>query len=245
MFGLKMYGCGTWSINTYAEAVSFYDSCPVKRGHDYGDERPVKGKARSNMGVRIKNGCVIFRYHATDVVTWRPDNSYVIDTYTSNSTCTFADCFTPIGHRLVREGRALQVEGVYHPVVRSITVRQDGSVEHFYKGTHFYRNQVNRARAKEVLAETRYAEYRSWYEVTVPMIDRSHVRSWHGMSYEAIMESLSDMDKWYDLMMSYYGDPAKIRARIYEERSAEVYDIVFSDTLSSLSALSKWSVTCP
>jgi len=152
-----MHACAVRSISSHAEAVAFYERCPVKRGHDYGDERPIKGKERSRqMNVRIrKSGEVVFRYHSTDVVTWRPDNSYVIESYASRSTCQFANSFIPAHHWLTKEGSRLGIgtwsEGTVHPVIRKVTVHGD----HVETDAVFTRTVVNRKGAKEVLAATR------------------------------------------------------------------------------------------
>jgi hypothetical protein len=244
MFGLNMYRCAVRDINSHAEAVAFYKSCPIKGGHDYGDERPIKGKESSKqMGVRIpKNGDVVFRYHSVDVVTWRADNSYVIETYASRSTCAFANCFLPREHWLTKEGAHLGIgswsEGTVYPVVRRVTVRGD----HVETDGIFTREVVDRKGAKEVLAETRYAEYRDWYNVMFPMIRDTFAPSWQDKWWAPaeLMEMLNDPDQWHAIMTGLHGSPKDVREVLYSNSWDQAYTTVQAATLPASKANNTW-----
>jgi len=244
MFGLNMHACAVRSISSHAEAVAFYERCPVKGGHDYGDERPIKGKERSRqMNVRIrKSGEVVFRYHSTDVVTWRPDNSYVIESYASRSTCQFANSFIPAHHWLTKEGSRLGIgtwsEGTVHPVIRKVTVHGD----HVETDAVFTRTVVNRKGAKEVLAATRYAEYRDWYNVMFPMIRDTFAPSWQRKWWAPaeLMTMLNDPEQWHAIMTGHTGTPANVREVLYSDSWDQAYKTVRAATLRARKANNTW-----
>jgi hypothetical protein len=244
MFGLNMGGCAVRSINNHAEAVAFYDSCKIKGGHDYGDERPIRGKEGSKtMSVRIYNNVVKFCYHSTDVVSWHPDDSFVIDTYASASTCEFAGCFLPSGSHLTKTGSVLAHGEAYHPVIDKITVAADGTVAHRYD-TVFSIQRIDRAKAKAALARTRYAEYRDWHNLMWPMV-RGNGPTTLYLSDEKILDVLEDKSLWHDLMTSRSASqPDQIRQLIYQR--GDVCHTEFAETLPRdvhWSALNRWKVT--
>ena len=245
MFGLNMYSCAVRSINNHAGAVAFYERCPLKRGHDHGDERRIKGKESSKqMSVRIrKNGDVAFKYHNTDVVTWRPDNSYVVDSYSSRSTCEFANCFLPGSHFLTKECSRLHIGGwsigTVYPISDTATVHG----EHVKSDAVFTRDVVDRVGAKEVLARTRYAEYRDWHNVMFPMVrndlPRSGERAW--FSPQQTLELLEDADRWHDLMMGKQGTPPHIREMLYHDDRATAYTTMQETSLPAAKINNTWS----
>jgi hypothetical protein len=239
-----MYSCAVRSINSHAEAVAFYESCPIKGGHDYGDERPIKGKESSKqMRVRIpKNGDVVFRYHYLDVVRWRADNSYVLESYPSRSTCSFANCFLPREHWLTKEGARLGIgswsDGTVYPVVRMAIVRGD----HVETDGIFTREVVNRKGAKEVLAETRYAEYRDWYNVMFPMVRDTMAPSWQRKwsTPADLMEMLNDPDQWHAIMTSIHGTPENVREVLYRDSWDRAYTTARAASLPARKANNTW-----
>jgi hypothetical protein len=241
-----MYHCAVSSISSHAEAVAFYERCPVKGGHDYGDERRIKGKESSRqMSVRIrKNGDVAFKYHATDVVTWRMDNSYVIESYASRSTCEFANRFLPHDHYLTKEAQQLVIggwrDGVVYPILRSITVRGD-TVE---TKAMFTRQVVDRKGAKQVLAGTRYAEYRDWYNVMFPMVRDTMPNRWQRKVWgpHELMEMLNDPDQWHAIMTGSTGTPYQVREVLYGANMETAYTTVRAATLPAIKANNTWRV---
>ena len=247
-FGLNMYHCAVSSISSHAEAVTFYERCPVKRGHDYGDERRIKGKESSRqMSVRIlKNGDVAFKYHATDVVTWRMDNSYVIESYASRSTCEFANRFIPPRHWLYKEGARLGIgawdTGTVYPVVHHVTVRGD----HVETKAMFTRKVVDRKGAKQVLAGTRYVEYRDWYNVMFPMVRDTMPRSWQRKWWtpSELVEMLNDPDQWHAIMVGQHGSPKDVREMLYRANWETAYTTVRAATLPADKINNTWGVTC-
>jgi hypothetical protein len=237
-FGLSMYECGVSSIDTHAEALRFYESCKVKRGRAPTDPRPIRGKERSPMDVRVEQDNVIFRYHRTDVVTWRPDNSYVLSCWTSQSTATFASAFIPFRHHSTKESTVLQVGDKMYPVVNTITVRADNTVE---TQAVFAREVVNRANAKRALATTRYADYRAWHKLMWPMVCETATSRW-AYTMDTSSAALADEANWHDIMMGIYGNPDTVRERLYHElrREFAIYDTVQEPWLLRGTNLSPW-----
>lgn len=246
MFGVNMDSCGVWRINSYAEAVSFYDRCKARRGSAHGDERPIKGKEGSKriMGVRIEADRVMFRYHSTDVVQWRPDNSIRIKIFNSPSTCRFACCFLPMMVELRRDAHVLRVGNTFYPTATTVVVKPDLCVDYEGHAPYFYRYVINRTRAKAALAKTRYAEYRAWFNLMFPIIKESKGRSWEveWLDLTTTLNLLRDEEQWYRLMMSYQGNPDEVRSVIY--RGNDVEDVVRTQTLPITANLGKWEVGC-
>lgn len=244
MFGLSMHDCHVWRLDNHAEAVKFHNACRVKRGRLETDERPILGKERSNMGVRIAaDGSVRFRYHNTDVVTWYPEDSFKIEVWTSRSTCEFANRFLPYGTSMLREGRILEHGDKYYPLYDSITIHADGRVEQGCETTCFAIRRIDRRKGKAALARTRYAEYRQWHDIMWPMVQEG--RRYHWNVEQDYANCLADEEKWHSLMMSYAGDPETLRKSIYRDAG----DVFYDEKVPSLptdihwSTLGKWRVS--
>ena len=246
MFGLSMRDCAVSSISSHAEAVAFYNSCKVKRGHDYGDERPIRGKERSSMSVRITDNVVKFKYHYTDVVSWYPDGSFKIGVYTSNSTCTFANAFTPFRTSMIKAGQKLMHGDYIYPLSGSLTVHADGRVVQEYENTCFCIGRTDRRKGKEALARTRYAEYRAWQNVMWAMASGGGAyRKYDWQVERDALDMLGDESRWHELMMTVSGDPDLLRKLIYRE-AGDVFYTEYADTLPRdmrYHTLNKWGVT--
>jgi hypothetical protein len=242
-FGLNMYDCGVSKIDSHAEALAFYNSCRVKRGNIDTDPRPIRGKERSPMDIRVKHGNVIFRYHRTDVVTWRPDDSYTVQCWASQSTAMFASCFIPWKLDSFNLSTVLRVRDTLYPVVDRITVHADGRVD---TTAVFSRQVINRANAKQALASTRYADYVAWYKLMWPMVrgSRHNPYQFASVRYYYVKDVLADDANWHNLMMGPNGRPDEIRNALYTALDHEfaVYDTVQEASLPYRSNLKPWSV---
>jgi hypothetical protein len=191
-------------------------------------------------------GCAVHNInnHA-DVVTWRPNNSYVVHGWASRSTATFASTFMPHNHFMSRECQRLQIgswsDGTVYPVWRSVTVYGD-TVQ---TNGVFARQVVDRKAARVVLARTRYAEYRDWYNVMFPMMRDNLPPSWNRKWYSPseFVSMLDDADRWHDIMMSNSsgGTPYAVRKMLYRNSGDEVYITVTEATLPASKANNTWS----
>jgi hypothetical protein len=234
-----MHGCAVWKINNYEQAVSFYNRCePVKRNNP--TVRKIRGKETSRvMNVRLDDGVVRFRYHDTDVVSWFPDNTYMLDlTYESRSTQEFSYHFIPNRHYVLSLGREIQVNGWLYPTLnKTVKVTADGVVTP--TGFKYVKWFINRERAKEVLSKTKYRKYQRWYNTIWPVVRESITRKCV-YSLNDALNLLADETKWYDLMESYCGMPDTIREYIYTENN--VYDRVEVDRLPANNKKHNWTI---
>ena len=89
-FALSDVGCS--SLNSYDDALKHWEKSKCWRGKT---ERKLYRSSR-NMGVtKNEDGVIKFRYHSTDVVTWYPDDHFEVRGWSSHSTNSFANGFTP------------------------------------------------------------------------------------------------------------------------------------------------------
>lgn len=238
MLGLRMSDCRVNGINSYAEAVAFYNTCPTSGGMRDGVHRAIKGKSGSRAtGVRMSEGSVMFRYHSTDVVTWRPDGSYVVDlTYTSRSTCEFANRFIPDGHYAEKEAYHLRVEDFIYPAACNLVVRPDGTVTGMIH--KFYRWAVDKRRARKFLESVNYPEFQKWHAAMFPLVRDTLGRGNPEFHMWNAINMLEDPDLWHSLMIVIGGNLAALRHELYER--AGVYDEISADRLPSTTAMNKW-----
>lgn len=104
--GNNLPGC-----SEYAEALSIFNDIKPLRGALPEDPRPLGHRKSSNSKkVRMSaKGEVIFTYHYTDVVTWCPDGTCVLEPHPSKSTVTFANAFLPLTVYVGRECEELEI----------------------------------------------------------------------------------------------------------------------------------------
>jgi len=247
-FSLDMYSCAVRSIESYAEAVAFYESCTKpNKGSGLADERKIRGKETSKprtMGVRMEGGAVRFRYHYTDVVIWRPGDECEINPYPSRSTGVFATCFLP-GILHGDEAQYYTQGDTTYPVSTRTTITE-GKVS---TDAIFTRKVINRKRANAALKATRYAEYRDWYNVVAPTM-RNTAASMYvvwTMPTSEVLHCLDDRERWAD-MMSKGLTPDKVRLHIYHvsylhPTNGGVWDTKTADTLPARGNHGKWDIT--
>lgn len=239
-FGLQMYQAPR--VTSYTDALKVLQRAMERRPRTVavnGDNcYPIPGKENNrDVSVRKTPKGIAFRYWHTDVITWHPGGSYTYDNWTSRSTCTFFNQFCPVGTYLTRDGAVLVIEGKAYPVVSLITVR-DGEVVGGGLG-QFAREKVNRKRAKAVLAQTRYAEYRDWYKVMKPLLGETRQPLFDPV------DALEDESSWPMMAACRMNDghPDTVRKAIYAHNHAEAYDTVTAETIPTEEAHnSKWRV---
>jgi hypothetical protein len=233
-------------VRSYAEAVAMFEkSVPWRNG---GEDRPLPNKRQRTYGVRMSGDDVVFRYHTTDVIRWRPDESYTINTggYSSRSTCEFASHFMPPRHWLTKETAHLSIDGTVYAVAgQRISVSGTGMVSGPGLG-RFEKPSINRKKAKEFLTEVGYYPYVAWHKLMHPMVQDTMPERWrrrYVYEYD-IAPMLHDEEKWHDLMMSTAGDPPVLRELLYRYRGAEfgVFDHAYYDSLPSDTNLQRYAV---
>jgi hypothetical protein len=200
----------------------------VPRSTTRGDNcYPIPGKVKNrSLSVRMTGTGVAFRYYSTDVVTWHPDGSYTYDPFTSRSTCTFFNQFTPFSTYATRDGAVLVIGDTAYPVAGGKRVHVKDGKPSGGLG-RFCKTVVNRPAAKRVLAGTRYAEYRAWYAVMKPLLGEQR------QPFFMPEDTLHDEANWPMMASCLFGagHPDKVRTRIYGEHYREVYEQVSFDTV--------------
>lgn len=115
------------SCSDYEGAVRVWKNAHV---HDrFVGWRGLANKRDTSKIVRMyPDGAVAFRYHATDVVIWRP-NSLVVNCYDTPSTVVFASRFLPSGvHASTHRGEmwVSDESGIYQPHDKGLSFQYDG-----------------------------------------------------------------------------------------------------------------------
>lgn len=86
------------SLNTYNAAYQFWEKAKPWRNdkRESAPRKVLKDQTKRSLAVyKDRDGNICFKYHYTDVVTWKPDDTCVLEVWTSMSTDTFADAFAP------------------------------------------------------------------------------------------------------------------------------------------------------
>jgi hypothetical protein len=231
----------------YAGAVAIFNrAVPWRNG---GDDRPLPNKRTRNMGVRMNGDDVVFRYHRTDVIRWKPDGSYELDTggYNTRSTCEFATHFMPHRHRLSGETAHLRIEDKVYPMVgQQATVSRTGDVSGPGIG-RFEERTVNRKKARTMLKEMGYYEYLAWHKLMYPMVRDTMPPSWRRryMSEDEAAGALKvGQDAYHDLMMAMGGEPDTVRDKLYAAYGDRhgIWDVTYHDSLSYTANLRRYKL---
>ena len=234
-------------VTSYADAVRFYERCvPWRNG---GKDRPLINKRTRDMGVRMNGDDVVFRYHRTDVIRWKPDDSYEIDTggYSSRSTCDFATNFMPHYHSLFSEARYLRINDYVYAVFGSrLSVSAESTVSGDGLG-RFEHQTINRKRARGMLKEMGYYPYLDWHKVMYPMVQDTMPPVWN-RPYMDVDEKIGALalgvDAYYQIMMSAGGEPDAVRDLLYTARGTayNIWDKTYHDTLPSSANLRRYNI---
>ena len=162
-------------------------------------------------------------------MTWHKKGGYTIDPYHSQSTATFASSLLPWRHYVSGRCTYLCVNDCIYPIGHDkVWVSPSGEVQN--GDFVFEKTLVNRKGAKEVLAATRYDEYRLWYRDMDVMLHDGFVSQpgrWF-FAHGEIQKHLADPDLWYALATSNMGLPAKVREKIYAENADKCYKFEYS-----------------
>lgn len=243
-FGLSMRDVA-W-VKSYAEAVAMFEKAvPWRNG---GDDRPLPNKRTRDMGVRMNGDDVVFRYHRTDVIRWKPNGSYEINTggHSSRSTCEFANHFMPNYHWLTKETAHLRIDDTVYAVAgQRIDVSETGVVSGSGLG-RFEKTSINRKKAKELLTELGFYKYVAWHKLMHPMVQGTMPDRWrrrYVAEYD-IAPMLNDEETWHDLMMSSAGEPHILRELLYRQHgeSHEVFDHTYYDSVPHTTNLQRYAV---
>ena len=216
-------------VESYAEAVAAWERAKRWRSQSYthnikhgspgrgggvwsettGDtlhpnERRMGESTKRYHGIiKYDDGCVALRYHDTNVVTWRPDDTFVVTGYESRSTTAFADAATPRGVSFNMTAFANMGETTF--IVRLAGNASTGHSERWWTPGRFYqmrrvcaftsrddsrpsgRAGDDKRETREWTRETRERETREWTRETRERAgddrecerDQRESREWH------------------------------------------------------------------
>lgn len=192
---------GTPRCDSYKRAVELFEKfslTPTGRARkpNHLGFMPMNSKV---MGVRMDtNGDVIFRLHATDVVTWHPNNSFSIEVWESVSTADFIRSLTPIsvGVNMVatvftepRESNDWRTRWATAIICHAEATFVDVGDHHMPDETTlrtFRYPEADRKLTRELSKEHRLAAFETWLAVAPHHLDLAH----EGEDMEAVAKAL-------------------------------------------------------
>lgn len=158
------------NLNDYATALRYWETCKPWRGEtDEDDERPLKNRRVRNTGVRkLSDGRIVYRMHATQVVTYCPDGSLVLRIYNSITTAEFIRTVAPRHIQVSLSGRAAGnlTVGRAFPVKYYCAAHGDiiriSADDVVTPSSEWGYRVIDRKRANAVRKEYRLSELRNW-----------------------------------------------------------------------------------
>jgi hypothetical protein len=243
-FGLSMHSVNY--VQTYTEARAMHERAPPRRGTGSGD-RALPGRAKSKVtGISLRLADVVFTYHRTNVVIWRPNGDCVLDlSWASRSTAEFANRFTPTGVNVTGEAQIIFLgswsDGTFYRVGSHVTITPDGALT----GTIPFRvRTINRKRAKQALVDAAYPAFAEWYKVQLQFWEGNLHRGPYRGNHE-LLDLIRYPDRWSDILQGNFfyrlASPAmfltKLREKIYTD---DVYDMREEPHAPSYNTARKW-----
>lgn len=236
-------GYGLPYLSNHAEALRFWEQAGKWRGES--NERILDKRAKRNVTIRqTSDGSIACKLHATDVVTYHPDNTMTLKPWASVSSDEFANRllrstnirtsfkrgFVEVGDKFYRTTRETKL--AYDPDAKGYVATS--TPEPFRIAT------VNRQEAHKVLKEYDYKAFAGW----VRMVAASGVvferKCWHPEATEV----LPDRQRWEELLRF---EPAllvdktltAVRASLYQA-NPQVYDVVTQPYLTDWREVERW-----
>jgi hypothetical protein len=236
------------SISSYNDARSYHDTCERNTWRNGGEDHPFLEQRKRHLGVSMNaDEDIQFRMHDTHVVTWHKKGGYTIDPYNSQSTATFASSLIPHRHYVSGSCTLLHIGDKIYPIGHDkVWVSPSGEVQN--GNFVFEKTLVDRKGAKEVLAATRYDEYRLWYRDMDAMLHGGFARQQFEFkgkwlyAHGEVPQHLADPELWHDLATSNLGNPVKVRENIYTDHADKCYKFehhvyIDADKFRSISGL--------
>jgi hypothetical protein len=201
-FGLSM--SGVRRVTSYAAALALYEKAVPRRGGTGSGERKLPGHSKPYTGLTRRGDNIEFIYHTTEVVTWRPDGSVLLDLrYQSYSTATFADRFTPTSLNVSGTADVLynRNTGLYYLAGPSVTFTADEVLEGTVPIT---RKLVDRKLGNEALERRGYKKFEHWYLPMAAMLGGNAHRSLTKFGpytrNSDLIDAVADESSWHDLL---------------------------------------------
>ena len=235
-------------VRSYEDAVAFHTKAAEKPWRNstlpaharynpsYYLDYALPGKRQRTCGVRKVGENIIFRLHNTDVITWRPDGSVLVNVYHSQSTCHFINHFTHgVWISLHSNGYALRHyddNATVTPIRDDFTIFADGTIGET-EPTVFALQRIKRDVTKELRDVVRYPAFVKWRKIMEPLL--APHRDWRMWKLErevyaiGIQECLRNEEHW-PLLVNASMDNSKILANLYDT-APEVYEFERFPTL--------------
>lgn len=164
MHALHMTGVSY--VTNYNDAVAMFEKAKPQRRDGSGDRALPERPSSKVTGISMRGENVVFTYHVTDVVTWKPDNTCVLDlNYESQSTANFANRFTPENVYVFGEADVVGVgergNTKYYAHTGNVVVSKG---EIITGNRPVKARVVDRKDAKAALAEANFPAFSAWYK---------------------------------------------------------------------------------
>lgn len=245
-FSINLYNVDR--VKSYADAVRFHAKAAEKPWRNGGEDLPFPTLRKRHFGVRREDsGDIIFRYHRTDVVRWRPDNSVCVEVYPSISTCLFIERFTPVywfkqhknGYVAMQDS---DKDWLAVPVMSNFDIDPEGNIDP-YLPVVFSIDRVKRDVAKRLREESGYKDFAAWRKVVAPLLDMSNM-GWKERRYAehasrqrilengttsfnmdlACVAALKKEELWPDLVRVRVSNASLLKECVYYAHRDEVYE---------------------
>lgn len=203
MFALRMPNVS--QVTSYERAAHmFAHSTPRKTTAGKSGTHMLPGHHTAMTGVsRGSDRAIMFTYHSTNVVTWYPDNSLVLDlSYRSVSTAAFASRFVPDSISVSGEANHLTTHrSDRHYIPASIVrITPNGEVKEPGVDTvPIVQTTYDRKATKKVLDGVGYPAFRKWYMHMRPLLGDKQVHRDATTAFD-VEDAVRDPDKWDQLL---------------------------------------------
>lgn len=203
----------TWSIpqlDNHAQALAHYHKVVPIKGSD--DIRPIGCRRKQHMRIILQhNGDVACRLHQTDVVTYHPDNSITLCSWSSMSTNDFAYAILPRGiyPRFTLPATSVEYrdvglrECIYVRADKPLTFTPlEGCWKLLTETAPYQRYSINRKRMNAARKESGLADFEAWLAAYVSMngVQYGNQRYFMGHSAEMLGALKQGAAGWQSLV---------------------------------------------
>jgi len=128
MFGTTHFD--STNVADYASALAYFNAMKPWRGETAPtDERPMLHRRARHLGVRNDAGVIRFRLHRTDVVSYYPDGSILLDVYASATTDSFANAILDWSILTSFNSGYVVVDGLAYRAIDTVLIDGDRNVK--------------------------------------------------------------------------------------------------------------------
>jgi hypothetical protein len=186
----------------YASALRYFECMRPWRGETATtDERPLEHRRARHMGVTYAHDRSIrFRLHSTNVVTYFPDNTLLLNVYPSLTTDSFVNTLIDWSIRAHFQSGYVKVDDLAYRAVDTVTIHPDRSVE---PSCGWSKYEVNRKALNAAIREHApdLAEATAWLRAAeaigaIPLDTYDHTLFSQAYPLSLRLERLEDRENW-------------------------------------------------